>query len=235
MLMKVSGGMAVYPSCYRKTGTGLPPLRYHAAVAKPDLKPNEQILYPNPFEEDEPNPIIVTTTRVLWSGDGKKQELDSTKISYSGKSNDEKKMKLIVLLVLLGLPLFLIGFYNYYSYRDKPMGPPPEIKGVPQKPLTKKDFDTFASNEQHYIIGIVLGVFGAAFGGGAYLLYKRRLTVVIAGQPAGGGKTQIFRIPIKDKILQDKLLTMVGASQTAAKAMVPPPMPAKVVKPPGAK
>ncbi len=202
---------------------------YHSAVAKPDLRPNENILYPNPFEEDEPNPAIVTTHRVLWSGDGKKQELDSTKISYSGKSNDEKKMKLIVLLVLLGLPLFLVGLYNYWSYKDKPMGPPAAIKGVPQKPLTKKDYEVFASNQQHYIIGIVLGVFGAAFGGGAYLLYKRRLTGVIAGD----GK--IFRIPVKDKVQQDKLLTIVGASQTAAKAMVPPPMPQKVIKPPGAR
>jgi hypothetical protein len=210
-------------------------LGYDACVAKPDLKPNEQILYPNPFEEDMPNPCIVTTTRVLWTGDGKKQELDSTKISYSGKSNDEKKMKLIVLFVLLGLPLFLVGAYNYYSYKDKPTGPPPEVKGVPQKPLTKKDYDTFASNQQHVVIGIVLGLFGAAFGGGAYLLFKRRLTVVIAGQPAAGGKTQIFRIPVKDKIQQDKLLTMVGASQTSAKAMIPPPLPTKVQKPPGAK
>src|SRR5262249_9569950 len=154
---------------------------------------------------------------------------DSTKISYSGKSNDEKKMKLIVLLVVLGLPLFGFGLYNYYTYRDKPMEAPAEIKGVTQKALTQKDVNTFASNKQHYIIGIVLGVFGAAFGGGAYLLYKRRLTVVVAAP----GK--IFRIPVKDKMQQDKLMTMIGASQTSAKAMIPPPMPAKVIKPPGVK
>jgi hypothetical protein len=198
-------------------------------VAKPDLKPNEQILYPNPFEEDVPNPIIVTTTRVLWSGDGKKQELDSTTITYSGKSNDEKKMKLIVLLVLLGLPLFLVGLYNYYSYRDKAMEPPAEIKGVPQKPLTKKDYETFSSNKTHYVVGVTLGLFGALFGGGAYLLYKRRFTVIIAAP----GK--IFRVPVKDQVQQDKLMTMVGASQTSAKAMIPPPMSNKVIKPPGAK
>ncbi len=198
-------------------------------MAKPDLRPNEQILFPNPFEEDEKNPFIVTTLRLIYSPHGKKQELDSTKVTYSGKSNDEKKMMLIVLLAVLALPLLGFGVYNYYSYRDKPMEPPAAIKGVPQKPLTKKDMDTFASNQQHFIIGIVLGVFGAGFGGGAYLLYKRRLTVVIGG----GGK--VWRIPAKDKIDQDKMLTMVGASQTAAKAMIPPPMPQKVIKPPGAK
>jgi hypothetical protein len=198
-------------------------------VAKPDLRPNEQILFPNPFEEDEKNPFIVTTLRLIYTGEGKKQELDSTKVTYSGKSNDEKKMMLIVLLAVLALPLLGYGLYSYYTYRDKTMEAPAEIKGVTHKPYTKKDYADWASNKQHFVIGIVVGVFGAAFGGGAYLLYKRRLTVVIGG----GGK--VWRIPVKDKINQDKILTMIGASQTSAKAMIPPPMPQKVVKPPGAK
>jgi len=50
--------------------------------------------------------------------------------------------------------------------------------------------------------------------GVAYLLYKRRMTVVIAGQ----GKK--LEIPTKDAMTQDKLLTMVNAAKTAAAAMV---------------
>ena len=37
-------------------------------------------------------------------------------------------------------------------------------------------------------------------------------------------------VATKDKAMQDKILMMVGAAQTASKAMAPPPMPAKVQK-----
>jgi hypothetical protein len=195
-------------------------------VAKLDLKPNENILFPNPYLEDEKNPIIVTTLRVMYAPEGKKQEMDSTKIGFTTKANDGKIMGLIIILVLVGLPFFGIGLYNYYHYKDTPMSKPEPIKGVPEKMYTKAELSTFSSNKQHYVIGIVLGLFGAAFGGAGYLLYKRRFLVVVQG----AGKT--WNIRVKDGIDQDKLLTMIGASQTSARAMVVQPMPSKVIKPP---
>jgi hypothetical protein len=190
------------------------------------LRPTENILHPNPYVEDEPHPLIVTTMRVFYTGSGKKQELDATKITYSGKSNDPQKMKVIVMLVILALPFAIFGVYKYAVYRNLPLGPPPSVKGVADKAYSPAEYAQFNSNKTNFYLGLVVGAFGVALGGGAYLLYKRRLTVVI------GGAGMIMRIGVKNAMEQDKILTMVGAAQTAAKAMAPLAMPQKVIKPP---
>ena len=196
-------------------------------MAKVDLKPNENILFPSPYMEDEKNPLIVTTMRILWSGEGKKQELDATKVTYTGKGNNPQIMSVVVLLFLLGLPFALFGAYKYMKYRNLPMEPPAQLdKNAPPSAFSRAQIEQFNSNKTNFIVGVVAGVFGIALGGGAYLLYKRRLMVVI------GGAGKVMKIPVKDTGEQDKLLTMVGAAQTAAKAMAPAAMPAKVAKPP---
>ena len=72
------------------------------AVAKLDLRPTESVLFPNPYMEEEKNPLIVTTMRVLWSGEGKKQELDALKITHTSKGNNPQIMTVVVMLFILG-------------------------------------------------------------------------------------------------------------------------------------
>jgi hypothetical protein len=182
------------------------------------LKPNENVLYPQPYVEQEYSPLIVTTLRVLWAGENnakKKKELDAAKITYVAKGFHQKFVMLMLIFGLLGAPFLGIGAYKYWTYRNKPTEPPKVEKGQKAKPLTQNDLKVFEDNKSNLVIGIVLGVFGAAMGGVAYLLYKRRMTVVIAGQ----GKK--FEIPVKDAMTQDKLLTMVNAAKTAAAALAP--------------
>jgi len=192
------------------------------------LTPNEQVLHPNPYVEQEYNPVIVTTRRVIYAPVGKKKkEIPADKIHFSGKGFHQQFIVLMVIFALLGAPFLLIGGLKYYSYKDKPTEPPAKVEGMPQKPLTKQDAEMYANNKQQQIIGIVLGIFGAAFGVVAFLLYKRRLTAIIAG----GGKA--IAIPVKDKATQDKLLMMVGAAQQSAKAMAVQAIPSKVQRPGG--
>src|SRR5262245_40129780 len=133
------------------------------------------------------------------------------------------------ILLLLGAPFLLIGAVKYYTYKDKPTEPPAAVKGMPQKPVTYQDMAMYSNNKQQQVMGLVMLIFGAAFVGASYLLYRRRLPAIIAGE----GKP--LEIPVKDKATQDKLLMMVGAAQTAAKAMVAaPPIPSKVQKYPPA-
>jgi hypothetical protein len=159
---------------------------------------------------------------VLYTGAGKKQELDAAKITYSGKGVNKQFLALMLIFGVIGAPFLIIGGYMGYTYKDDqkyPKSPPPEIKGQPKKPVTQKQLDEFGENKLKFILGLTLLGFGAIMGGGAYLLYKRRLTVVIGG----GGRA--LRIRVKDKMEQDKILTMVGAAVTSAKAMAPQPMP----------
>jgi hypothetical protein len=190
------------------------------------LKPNEQVLFPSPFVEDERNPLIISTQRLVWSGGNqrKPKEIEASKIHYSGKGFHRKFVTIMFICAVLGAPFFLIGAYKIYVYKDKPTEPPAAVKGMPQKPLTRKDLMEFQSNKDQIILGIVLGAFGAVFLGVGYLMYKKRLTVVVGG----GGRA--LAIPVKDKMEQDKILTMLNAAQTTAKAMAPPPMADKVQK-----
>jgi hypothetical protein len=195
---------------------------------KLQLRPNENILYPQNYVEDAYNPLIITTNRVMYSGSGKKREIDAAKIGYVGKGFHKKNVMVMLIVGLLGLPFLGVGVYKYYTHKDLPTKPPEVVKGQRQKPITQKDLATFQNNKNQQIIGIVLGAFGALFGGAAYLLYKRRLTVVV------GGAGKAMEVPAKNAIVQDQIITMINASMTAAKAMAPPPMPPKVQKPMGA-
>jgi len=196
---------------------------------KIQLRNHESILHPQPYVAEEKPPLVVTTFRVIYSGSGKKQELDAAKITYSGKGVNKQFLALMLVFGVIGAPFLAVGGYLGFVYKDDvkyPKGPPPEVKGQPKKPVTQKQLDEFADNKLKFVLGLTLLGFGAIMGGGAYLLYKRRLTVVIGG----GGRA--LRIRVKDKMEQDKILTMVGAAVTSAKAMAPQPMPQ--MKPPAA-
>ncbi|HKA91667.1 MAG TPA: hypothetical protein VKE22_28585 [Haliangiales bacterium] len=194
---------------------------------KIQLRNHENILHPQPYVAEEKPPLVVTTMRVFYSGGAKKQELDASKITYSGKGVNKQFLALMLVFGVVAAPFLIIGGYLGYVYKDDtkyPKGPPPEVKGQPKKPVTQKQLDEFADNKLKFILGLTLLGFGAIMGGGAYLLYKRRLIVVI------GGQGRALRIRVKSKMEQDKVLTMVGAAVTSAKAMAPQPMP--VMKPP---
>jgi hypothetical protein len=178
-----------------------------------ELRPLENILHPNPYVAEEKPQLVVTTFRVMYSGSGKKQEMESNKLTYSGKRNDPKIMQLMVVLALFALPFIIVGGLKYWHYKDLPTAAPDPVKGQPVKPLSQKQIQTFEDNKFNKWLGIGLIGFGALFGGSVYLLYKRRLIVVIGG----GGKA--MRIRVKDAAEQDKVLMMIGASKQSAQAM----------------
>jgi hypothetical protein len=177
--------------------------------AKLELRQHETIIHPQPYVEDEPNPLIITTQRVVWSGSGKKQELEASKIKAKTKGLNQRILGACALLVVLGLPFVIIGLVKYVGYRNEPWSKPPEMKKV----VTKADEETWANNKTNFILGVGMGVFGVACGAAAWFLIKRRFTVII------GGEKKVFEIPVKDTAEQDKVLTMVGAAQTASQSL----------------
>lgn len=189
-----------------------------------ELKPNEQILFPQNYTEELYNPLIITTARVIWSGDGKKKELPGDKITQVAKGFHQKFIMVMIIMGLVALPFLVIGGLKYYNYKDKPTEPPKAVKGQKMKPLTQNDLAELSNNKAQKIVGIVLLAFGAAFGFTAYQLYKRRLTVIVAGQG------RILQLPMKNAMLQDQVIMMVNAAVTAAKAMIQPAMPDKLQK-----
>jgi len=178
------------------------------------LRPHEQVLHPNPYEEDKFNPVIVTTQRIFHrSASGKKpQEVECKNVTYTGKGNNKKLMALMVVCGLIGAPFLLVGGISYYTVMDKPTAPPEKVKGKPAPVLKKSELAEFRNNKSTKIMGIVLGVIGAACCGGAYLLFKKRLQVVV------GAKGKVMRFDVNTEAEQDKLMMMVQTAKTTAAA-----------------
>jgi hypothetical protein len=174
----------------------------------------EQVLHPNPYEEDKFNPVIVTTQRIIHrEAPGKKpKEAEAKNVTYTGKGNNKRLMALMVVCGLIGAPFLLIGGYQYYTVKDKPTEPPAKVEGKPNKVLKKSELAEFRNNKQTFITGIALGVFGALCCGGAYLLWKKRLQVVV------GTKGKVLRFDVKTEAEQDKLMMMIQTAKTTAAA-----------------
>jgi hypothetical protein len=188
-------------------------------VAALQLRQHEQVLHPNPYEEDKFNPVVVTTQRILQrSAPGKKaSEFETKNLTYTGKGINRRVMALAVICGLIGAPFLLIGGYTYYTVKDKPTEPPEPVKGKPAPVLKKSQLAEFRQNKQNFVTGIGLGVFGALCCGGAYLLFKRRMQVV------AGGKGKIMRFDVKTEAEQDKLMMMIQTSKTTSAATASQP------------
>ena len=178
------------------------------------LRPHESVLFPNPYEEDKYNPVIVTSQRIFQrlKNVRKPVEFESKNVTYVGKGNNRTFMVFMIFFGLVGAPFLITGGLMFYTVKDKPTEAPEVPKGKPKPVLKASQIREFEETKEKKILGIVLGVFGAAFCGGAYLFFKRRLQVV------AGGKGKVLRFNVKDAGEQDKLMMMIQASKTAAGA-----------------
>jgi hypothetical protein len=183
-------------------------------VAALQLRPHEQVLHPNPYEEDKFNPVVVTTQRIFRrSAPGKKpSEFECKNITYTGKGINRRVMALAVVCGLIGAPFLIIGALTFYTVKDKPTEPPEPVKGKPAPVLTKSQLAEFRDVKSKKVTGIGLGVFGALCCGGAYLLYKRRMQVV------AGGKGKVMRFDVATVAEQDKLMMMLQTAKNTASA-----------------
>ncbi len=95
---------------------------------KLELRQHETVIHPQPFVEDEPNPLVITTQRIIYTGTGKRQEIEGGKIKAKAKGLNQRILAACGLLLLLGLPFFIIGLVKYVGYRNEPTSKPADWK-----------------------------------------------------------------------------------------------------------
>jgi hypothetical protein len=171
-----------------------------------ELKPTEQVFYPAPLNEDEINPVIITSKRLIqFSPQGKPTEVEIGKLNYVGKAS--KRPLLFVGLVLLGigLPGLIYGLYLWISVHGMPtfeeQPPPPDQAETAEDPFKVR------------VMAVIFGAVGLLFcAGGVLAGKKQRFTVVAKAE-----KKKPFRLPVKDKQAQTQVMMTLQSAMASAK------------------
>src|SRR5688500_11899692 len=162
------------------------------------LRPNEQVVYPQPYEEAKYNPLVVTTERLFQiNPTGGMLHMDVKAITGVGRGQDSRIVGLCALLVLLALPLAIYGLVTWRG-ADKVLADPGYKEGCPSVTRTssvkvKQDSVRCTDAKSASIRGLVFIGIGGVCGVGAFFLFKKRLTVIVGS----GGRVSTFKA--KDK------------------------------------
>jgi hypothetical protein len=184
------------------------------------LRPNEQVVYPQPYEEAKYNPLVVSTERLFQINQtGGILQTDIKTITGVGRGVDTRIVGICALLILLGLPLAIYGLVTWRG-ADKALADPAFKEGCPKVTRTssvkvKQEAKRCENAKSSSIKGIVFIAIGGLCGVGAFFLFKKRLTVIV------GVSGRIATFKAKDKNQQSQMLMTIqsmvnSAKQTAA-------------------
>lgn len=173
------------------------------------LKPDETVLFPAPFQEDEVYPVVITTNRVVRiDAKAQKHEIETSRITFVGKASKRPFLLPGIALVFLGLPAVIFGIYLWVSVLG--------LKGFEEgeeAPVNEAG-ETITNPDYTRIYAIASAAGGLLFmAGGALLIRKQRFFVT-----AQAGKGAVFRLPVADKMAQTQVMMMIQGAITSQKA-----------------
>jgi hypothetical protein len=189
-----------------------------------NLKPDENAIYPAPFEEGKFYPLVITSQRVIQAfTDGRVVEIEGKNLKYLARGVNSTLLTIAVVLILIALPFGGCGLYKWNSVSNYPQAP---MRKVVEKPTgycvygedkacihpSKQELAAYNEMKDNRVQAIVFVLLAAAAAGVAYLLLKKRLTVVC------GGQKRRLVMPMKDKMQQTQVMMTLQAVQSAAKA-----------------
>ncbi len=185
--------------------------RYNRPMPYP-LRPNESIVYPQPFEDTQFNPIVITSERTTQVNEtGGMLHLENKNIGGVVRANNTRILAAAVLLAFIGAPLVIIGVVKWKSSSAALSKPAPKKPKAGASRKEKADYEKYQDAKAARFPAYFLVPLGALFIGGGYLLFKKRFQVVC------GGGGLIITIPVKDKNQQTQVLMTIQAVVNSAK------------------
>jgi hypothetical protein len=176
------------------------------------LRQNESIVYPQPFEDSQFNPIVITSERTTQINEsGAMLHLENKNVGGVVRANNSRILAAAVLLALIGAPLVIIGVVKYKSASDVLSKPAPKKPKPGASRKEKSEYDAYQRAKSGRFPAFILVPLGALFIGGGYLLFKKRFQVIV------GGGGLILTIPVKDKNVQTQVLMTIQAVVNSAK------------------
>jgi hypothetical protein len=172
------------------------------------LKPDENVFFPAPFQEDEVYPVIVTSHRVIRiDAKAQKHEVDVGKVTFVGKQSKRPFLFPGIALLLLGLPGVVFGIYLWVSVLG--------MKGFEEgeeAPVNEAG-ETVTNPDHTRIYAVASAALGLIFmAGGALLIRKQRHYV-----NCQAGKA-MYKLPVADKTAQTQVLMTIQAAINTQKA-----------------
>ncbi|HZQ00116.1 MAG TPA: hypothetical protein VFB13_11290 [Reyranella sp.] len=169
-----------------------------------ELRPQESVFFPAPYDENEYTPLIITSQRVLQMEGDKRREMDGGKIGFVGRSSTRPLIFFGLFFLLCGLPVLGYGAYLWIS-----------VLGMPtfeEKPPSVED-PGFEDPGKVRIWAIVLAAIGIVLLAIGLLLAKRKRHLVIVR-----GEKKVMKLKVKDKTAQQQVMMTIQAMMNAAKA-----------------
>lgn len=178
------------------------------------LGPNESIVYPQPYEPSQYNPLIITNDRLIQVNEmGGVLNMDNKLVTGVGRGMDQRIVFICVLLAMIALPLAIYGIYSYKSADDvlAKYKEPPKPKLKTATPKEKAEIARYKAAKSDKTMSYVFMGIGALFGAATYFAWKKRFTVIIGG----AGRTQTVKV--KDKNQQSQIIMTIQAVVNSAK------------------
>jgi hypothetical protein len=183
-----------------------------------ELRPQESVFYPAPYDENEYTPLIITSQRVLSMEGDKRREMDAGKVTFVGRASSRPLIFFGVFFLLCGLPVLGYGAYLWLSVRGMPT--------FEEKPPSAGDDPGFEDPAKVRIEAIIFAVVGIILLALGVLLGKRQRHVVVVR-----GDKKVMKLRVKDKIVQQQVMMTVQAMMNSAKAVPPVAAPKAEEKP----
>lgn len=170
-----------------------------------ELKKGENVFYPAPYVPSEPAFIIITDKRVVYFGADGRQEMEASKVSFTGRMQSRPYLVACIIMALIALPLVGIGAWKYYEVKD--------MKSFEEAPpITEEvDYEDPAVTRIKAAIMVIIGI-GLALGV-RFLIKRKHYFVLVRGGP------DLIRMKVPDEMKQTQIIMTIQAMQQTAKAM----------------
>jgi hypothetical protein len=163
----------------------------------------EMVLFPTPYAEEELNPLVVTTQRVIQVNKEKKSQLEVGKITFVGKTHVRPFLLIGVFLIVAALPVFGWAAWNFWKIHDVPSftEQPPDVEDP-----------GYMDPGIERIVWIAVGAAALAVAAGGVLLGRKKHFFVLCR----GGKKRVMRLRVQDPTQQTVvMMTLQGVIQSA--------------------
>jgi hypothetical protein len=176
-----------------------------------ELKKGENVYFPAPYVPSEPALLIVTDQRIVNFGDEGREEMESKKVSFVGRSSGRPFLLLCIGMALIGAPLLLYAANEWFGVVGDTAAVK-DMKNFSEQTITE---DTGAEDPLITKIKVIaMGAVGAGLLFAAYTLIKKKRYIVMVR-----GGDQLMRLKVPDELKQTQVVMTIQAMVQTAKAM----------------
>jgi hypothetical protein len=170
-----------------------------------EMRPQETVFYPAPYDETVVAPVVITNQRVIVMGREGRHELDAKKITFIGRASSRPLIFLGLFFLLSGLPVVGYGAYLWWTVHGMPtfeeQKPAEDMPSFEDPGVVRwKAIGFFVAGAVCLLLGLVLAA-------------RQRHVVVCRADK------RVLKLRVKDKTTQNQVMMTVQSVLNAVKAM----------------